>query len=144
MELAHREQLKFLCGLTNLTIPGKVLLEIEREKNRKLPVYENGFEALKQVANDYLLVGGILCQLAHPVKTFFFTNWLLELPWVLPKWFATTVLGKACSGEADGEIPGISANQTRLIGKCVRNPELGLSFRIYADYSGQAKLDYRS
>ena len=90
--------------------------------------------------NYYLLVGGILCQLVHPVKTFFLTNWLMEMPWVLPKWFVR----KACSGEANGEIPDINANQTRLIGKCVRNPELGLSFRIYADYSGQAKLDYRS
>jgi len=44
------------------------------EKNRKTACYKNEFEALKQVSNDDLFVGGILCQLDQPVKTFFFTN----------------------------------------------------------------------
>jgi hypothetical protein len=59
-------------------------------KNRKPLVYKYEFEALKQVSNDCLLVGGILCQLDQPVKTFFFTNCPIELPWVLPKLSATT------------------------------------------------------
>ena len=63
-----------LRGLTNFTSTGKALLEIGREKNRKPLAYENGFEALKQVANHYFFESGILCQLDHPVKTFFFTN----------------------------------------------------------------------
>jgi hypothetical protein len=43
------------CGLTNLSLSGKALLEIGRQKNRKPLVYENGFEALKQVSNRYFL-----------------------------------------------------------------------------------------
>lgn len=58
-------------------------------KTPKPLAYKNEFEALKQVSNDDLLVGGILCQLDRPVKTFFFTNWPVESPWVLPKLFAT-------------------------------------------------------
>jgi hypothetical protein len=75
-----------------------------RLKTGKPLIYKNEFEALKQDSNDYLLAVGILCQLDDPVKTFFFTNWSLQLSWVLPKWFSTNTWARVVPVTSVGKI----------------------------------------